>query len=66
MRCQVTLGRGGEQRVVVEHVHIHADRQAIVGAVTHTGAPRALMENQEQPRAANEALRSTQVRGTKR
>jgi hypothetical protein len=35
------LRRGGEQRVVVEHVHIHAGAQAIVGAVTHTGGPRA-------------------------
>ena len=43
--------RGGEQRVVVEHVHIHAGAQAIVGAVTHTGGPRALIENQGQPHA---------------
>ena len=43
--------RGGAQRVVVEHVHIHAGAQAIVGAVTHTGAPRALIENQGQPHA---------------
>ena len=45
------LRRGGEQRVVVEHIHIHAGAQAIVGAVTHTGAPRALIENQGQPHA---------------
>jgi hypothetical protein len=45
------LRRGGEQRVVVEHVHIHAGGQAIVGAVTHTGGPRALIENQGQPHA---------------
>ena len=45
------LRRGGEQRVVVEHVHIHAGAQAIVGAVTHTGGPRALIENQGQPHA---------------
>src|SRR6516225_9704448 len=45
------LRRGGEQRVVVEYVHIHAGAQAIVGAVTHTGAPRALIENQGQPHA---------------
>jgi hypothetical protein len=45
------LRRGGEQRVVVEHVHIHAGGQAIVGAVTHTGGPRGLIENQGQPHA---------------
>jgi hypothetical protein len=49
------LRRGGEQRVVVEHVHIHAGAQAIVGAVTHTGGPRALIENQGQPHATNNA-----------
>jgi hypothetical protein len=47
------LRRGGEQRVVVEHVHIHSGAQAIVGAVTHTGGPRALIENQGQPHATN-------------
>jgi hypothetical protein len=45
------LRRGGEQRVVVEHVHVHAGAQAIVGTVTHTGGPRALIENQGQPHA---------------
>jgi hypothetical protein len=49
------LRRGGEQRVVVEHVHIHAGAQAIVGEVTHTGGPRALIENQGQPHATNNA-----------
>ena len=44
------LRRGGEQRVVVEHVHIHAGGQAIVG-VTHPGGPTALIENQGQPHA---------------
>jgi hypothetical protein len=28
------LRRGGEQKVTVEHVHVHAGGQAIVGAVT--------------------------------
>jgi hypothetical protein len=49
------LRRGGEQRVVVEHVHIHTGAQAIVGAVTHTGGPRALIENQGQPHATTNA-----------
>jgi hypothetical protein len=48
------LRRGGEQRVVVEHVHIHSGAQAIVGTVTHTGGPRALIENQGQPHATND------------
>jgi hypothetical protein len=47
--------RGGEQRVVVEHVHVHSGAQAIVGAVTHTGGPRALIENQGQAHATNNA-----------
>jgi hypothetical protein len=45
------LRRGGEQRVVVEHVHVYPGAQAIVGTVTHTGGPRALIENQGQPHA---------------
>jgi hypothetical protein len=31
-------GKGGQQKVTVEHVHVHAGGQAIVGAVT-PGAP---------------------------
>ena len=49
------LRRGGEHRVVVEHVHAHAGAQAMLGAVTHTGGPRALIENQGQPHATNDA-----------
>lgn len=49
------LRRGGEQRVVVEHVHVYPGGQAIVGTVTHTGEPRALIENQGQPHATNNA-----------
>ena len=51
MDALAKLRRGGEQRVVVEHVHIHAGRRAIVGAVTHTGVPGALIENQGQRHA---------------
>jgi len=36
-----------------QHVHVHAGAQAIVGAVTHTGGPRALIENQGQPHATS-------------
>jgi hypothetical protein len=46
------LRRGGEQRVVVEHVHVYPGGQAIVGSVTHTGG-RGVLENQRQPHAAN-------------
>jgi hypothetical protein len=49
------LRRGGEQRVVVEHVHVYPGGQAIVGAVTHTGAPPALIKNRGQPHATNNA-----------
>jgi len=31
------LRRGGEQKVTVEHVHVHAGGQTIVGAVTQAG-----------------------------
>jgi hypothetical protein len=47
------LRRGGEQRVVVEHVHVYPGGQAIVGSVTHTRGPGALAENREQPHATN-------------
>jgi hypothetical protein len=49
------LRRGGKPRVVVEHVHVYPDGQAIVGAVTHTGGSRGLIENQGQPHATNNA-----------
>jgi hypothetical protein len=34
-------GRGGQQVVRVEHVHVHSGGQAIVGAVTGGDAPAA-------------------------
>ena len=33
------LRRKGEQKVRVEHVHVHPGGQAIVGAVNHTPGP---------------------------
>jgi len=48
------LRRGGEQKVIVEHVHVYPGGQAIVGSVTHTGGPGGMLENQGQPYAANE------------
>jgi hypothetical protein len=44
------LRRGGEQRVVVEHVHVYPGGQAIVGTVNHTGG-RGVLKNQRQPHA---------------
>lgn len=34
---QKLKGLSGQQRVTVEHVHVHKGAQAIVGAVTHRG-----------------------------
>jgi len=52
------LRRGGEQRVVVEHVHVYPGGQAIVGTVNHTGG-RGVLENQRQPHAPNHEQTST-------
>ena len=41
----------GQQKVTVEHVHVHAGGQAIVGAVEHPGGG-VPCENQEQPHAS--------------
>lgn len=45
--------RGGAQKVVVEHVHVHAGGQAIVGHVTGAqgGARGGQIENGQQPHA---------------
>jgi hypothetical protein len=37
MDALAKLRRGGEQPAIVEHVHIRAGGQAIVGSVTHAG-----------------------------
>ncbi len=61
------LRRGGEQRVVVEHVHVYPGGQAIVGAVTHNALPGGHIENRKQPHATEEttiaAPESKPVRG---
>jgi hypothetical protein len=44
------LRRGGEQKVTVEHVHVHSGGQAVVGHVTHSGGG-ATNENNGQPHA---------------
>ncbi|WP_181704449.1 hypothetical protein [Chthonobacter albigriseus] len=46
------LRRGGQQNVRVEHVHVHAGGQAIVGAVSHDGGGAGVEpEKQEQGHA---------------
>ena len=39
----------GQQKVTVEHVHVHTGGQAIVGAVSQSGGGRDSEENQGQP-----------------
>lgn len=48
------LRRGGEQKVTVEHVHVYPGGQAIVGNVTHSPGGGGIIENTEQPHAAND------------
>ena len=59
----LTRYRGkGEQKVVVEHVHVHQGAQAIIGAVTAGGGGGAKIEEQAQaqclPYAPGATLRS--------
>lgn len=46
-------GKGGQQKVTVEHVHVHEGGQAIVGNVTHPGGgvPTTSQEQSHEPRA---------------
>jgi hypothetical protein len=44
-------GRGSEQKVTVEHVHVHAGGQAIVGAVEASAEGGARTKIQDQPHA---------------
>ena len=47
------LRRGGEQKVTVEHVHVHSGGQAIVGAITHPGGGSE-RTSEGQPHAPDE------------
>jgi hypothetical protein len=47
--------RGGEQKVIVEHVHVYPGGQAIVGQVNGTGAG-GVLGNARQPHATPDAL----------
>ena len=45
---QKLKGKASQQKVTVEHVHVHEGGQAIVGAVSQTGvAPRADPKDQQ-------------------
>lgn len=41
----------GQQKMTVEHVHVHAGGQAIVGQVTHPEGGGAIMKTEDQPHA---------------
>src|SRR3984893_7495860 len=41
----------GQQKVTVEHVHVHTGGQAIVGSVSQSGGGRGSDENRGHPRA---------------
>src|ERR1700730_8191147 len=54
----------GQQKVTVEHVHVHTGGQAIVGSVSHTGGGRDHDENRGQPHAPENAGAITFAPGT--
>ena len=54
----------GQQRVTVEHVHVHTGGQAIVGAVSQSGGGRDNDENRGQPHAPENAGAITFAPGT--
>jgi hypothetical protein len=45
----------GQQKVTVEHVHVHTGGQAIVGSVSQSGGGRDSDENRGQPHAPENA-----------
>jgi hypothetical protein len=45
----------GQQKVTVEHVHVHTGGQAIVGSVSQSGGGRDNDENRGQPHAPENA-----------
>jgi hypothetical protein len=54
----------GQQKVTVEHVHIHKGGQAIVGSVSQSGGRRDNDENRGQPHAPENAGAITFALGT--
>jgi hypothetical protein len=53
------LRRGGEQKVTVEHVHVHSGGQAIVGNVTPGGGATARIEDQPDAKQVTDARQQT-------
>jgi hypothetical protein len=54
----------GQQKVTVEHVHVHTGGQAIVGSVSQSGGERDDDENRGQPQAPEHAGAVTFAPGT--
>jgi hypothetical protein len=54
----------GQQKVTVEHVHVHTGGQAIVGSVSQSGGRRDNDENRGQPHAPENAGAITFAPGT--
>jgi hypothetical protein len=54
----------GQQKVTVEHVHVHTGGQAIVGSVTQSGGGRDHDKNRRQPHAPENAGAITFAPGT--
>ena len=54
----------GQQKVTVEHVHVHTGGQAIVGTVSQTGGGRGRDENRGQPHAPENGGAITFAPGT--
>ena len=54
----------GQQKVTVEHVHVHTGGQAIVGSVSQSGGGRDNDENRGQPHAPENAGAITFAPGT--
>jgi hypothetical protein len=54
----------GQQKVTVEHVHVHTGGQAIVGSVSRSGGERDSDENRGQPHAPENAGAVTFAPGT--
>ena len=54
----------GQQKVTVEHVHVHTGGQAIVGSLSQTGGGRDNDENRGQPHAPENAGAITFAPGT--
>ena len=54
----------GQQKLTVEHVHVHTGGQAIVGSVSQSGGGRDNDENRGQPHAPENAGAITFAPGT--